>query len=96
MKWLVVEGDAKVYEVLKALKTEYGEELQWMLPYPGDWHILKNYQTALMQAYFDAGLKELAQAAGYACCKHPEVQKDSLFYCGSVGSFVPSHDCHVF
>ena len=36
MKWLVVEGDAKVYEVLKALKNEYGEELQWMLPYPGD------------------------------------------------------------
>ena len=50
MKWLVIEGDAKVYEVLKALKTEYGEDLQWMLPYPGDWHILKNYQTALANA----------------------------------------------
>ena len=36
-----------------------------MLPFPGDWHLLKNYQHALMKAYFDAGLKQLAQAAGY-------------------------------
>ena len=80
MKWLVV-GDAKVYEVLKALKTEYGEDLQWMLPYPGDWHILKNYQTALMQAYFDAGLKELAQAAGYPVASIQSCSKFKRTHC---------------
>ncbi len=32
MQWLVVEGDAKVYEFLQALKFEYGEELQWVAP----------------------------------------------------------------
>ena len=42
-QWLLVEGDNKVYEILQALKYEYGEELQWVLPYPGDWHLLKNY-----------------------------------------------------
>jgi len=49
------------------LKFEYGEELKWLLPYPGDWHMLKNFQIAcaLMKPYFDAGLKSLAQAAGY-------------------------------
>ena len=81
MKWLVVEGDAKVYEVLKALKNEYGEELRWMLPYPGDWHILKNYQIAIMQAYFDAGLKELAQAAGYPVASIQSCSKFKRTHC---------------
>ena len=35
-QWLLVEGDNKVYEILQALKCEYSEELQWVLPYPGD------------------------------------------------------------
>ena len=33
---LVVEGDAKVYDILQCLKHEYGDELSWVLPYPGD------------------------------------------------------------
>ena len=64
-KWLVVEGDGKIYEILQSLKFEYDEELKWLLPYPGDWHMLKNFQIALMKPYFDAALKSLAQAAGY-------------------------------
>ena len=32
---------------------------------PGDWHILMNFQKALMKPYFDAGLKDLAKSAGY-------------------------------
>ena len=47
-KWLVVVGDAKVYDVLQSLKHEYGEDLKWLLVYPGDWHLLKNYQLSLM------------------------------------------------
>ena len=62
---LVLAADAKLYEVLQSLKHEYGEELKWLLPFPGDWHMLKNYQIALMKPYFDAGLRELARAAGY-------------------------------
>ena len=65
MKWLVLEGDAKLYEVVKSLQFEYGEEMSWVIPYPGDWHMLMNYQSALMKAYYDAGLKALAKAAGY-------------------------------
>ena len=55
MRWLVLEGDAKLYEVLKNLTFEYGEELNWLIPYPGDFHILMNYQKALMKPYYDAG-----------------------------------------
>ena len=64
-QWLIVEGDAKTYEILKSLKCEYGEDLSWLIPYPGDWHMLYNYQYPLMKAYYDAGLKSLAQAAAY-------------------------------
>ena len=49
MQWLLLEGDAKLYEVMKAF--EYGDELSWIIPYPGDWHMLINYQSALMEAY---------------------------------------------
>ena len=40
-KWLVVVGDAKVYDVLQSLKHEYGEDLKWLVVYPEDWHLLK-------------------------------------------------------
>ena len=29
-------ADAKLYEVIQALKHEYGEELRWVFPFPGD------------------------------------------------------------
>ena len=62
-QYLVVAGDAKVYELLQSLKFEYGEDLNWLIPFPGDFHLLMNYQSALMKPYFDAGLKSLAEAA---------------------------------
>ena len=45
---LAVEGDAKVYNILKSLKFEYGEEYEWLIPYPRDWHMLENFQNVLM------------------------------------------------
>ena len=64
-EYLVIEGDQKLYEVLQFLKFEYGKELDCTIPMPGDWHLLKNYQSAIMKPYFDAGLKDLAKVAGY-------------------------------
>ena len=64
-EYLVVEGDQKLYDILQSLKFEYGKELDWVIPFPGDWHLLKNFQVALIKPYFDAGLKDLAKAAGY-------------------------------
>ena len=58
----IVDGP---YERLQSLKTEYGNDLTWMIPFPGDWHVLKNYQEVLIKAYYDAGLSELAIASGY-------------------------------
>ena len=42
---VVVVGDGKTYRYhLLNLKKLYGSSLSWMLPFPGDWHILKNLQ----------------------------------------------------
>ena len=61
---LVIAGDA-IYNVLTTIKREYGDEFKWLIYYPGDWHMLGNFQKAIMKPYFDAGLKELAKTAGY-------------------------------
>lgn len=55
-KWLLVVGDAKTYDLLQEI---YGDHFKWLLPFPGDWHILLNYQKVLMKVYADAGLTKL-------------------------------------
>ena len=64
-KWVIVVGDAKTYDLLHSLCIEYGTHLRWLLPFPGDWHVLFNYQKAIMKAYSDAGLVHLAKESGH-------------------------------
>ena len=47
---IVVAGDAKTYLWLRELKQLCGSEL--------DWHVLNNYQKALMKVYYEGGLKD--------------------------------------
>ena len=63
---LCVVGDGKTYDHLHALKVEYDKELSWLVPLPGDWHILKNYQEVLLKVYFEGGLKDMAKLSGYS------------------------------
>ena len=63
LKWIVVVGDAKTYDITQKIKKEY--YLHWLVIFPGDWHILYNYQKAIIKAYWDAGLMQLAQVAGF-------------------------------
>ena len=60
-KWIIVVGDAKTFDILQDLKSEFGSQMGWMLPFPGDWHILYNYQKVLLKIYGDAGLLQLEQ-----------------------------------
>ena len=64
-KWILLEGDQDTYNRLQLIKTEYGNDLSWLIPIPGDWHFLKNYQEVLLKIYLDAGLGDLAKASGY-------------------------------
>ena len=61
---LIVAGDAKTYQHLQQIKREYGEQVSWSIPSPGDFHILMNYLPVLSEVHFDVGLKEVA----VACC----------------------------
>lgn len=45
--FLVLEGDAKTYEIIQNIKEEYGKDLNWLYAYPGDWHLLKIIRTVL-------------------------------------------------
>ena len=45
---VVVVGDGKSYDLVIKLKAEYGTALNWVLPYPGDWHILKIFCPFLL------------------------------------------------
>ncbi len=35
--------------------------LHGVIPYLGDWHVLKNFQEVIMKIYWDASLKEVAK-----------------------------------
>lgn len=41
-KYMVMVGDAKTNNIFCKLKSEYSEELSWVIPFPGDCHLLKN------------------------------------------------------
>ena len=55
----------KTYVRIRDLKHEYGSELDWLIPFIGDWHLLSNYQSVLMKVYYDTGVKDLAESSGH-------------------------------
>ena len=79
LEHLVVVGDAKTYNHLQTLKLDYSSELSWLQPFPGDFHILKNFQPVLSKIYFDAGLKQIAAASGHRGETLTSIQKCSHF-----------------
>ena len=48
-----------------SLRRQYGSHMQCLLPFPGDWHILYNYQKVLHKVYGEAWLLEVAKVAGH-------------------------------
>ena len=42
---LVLVGDQKTYVQIRDMKHEYRSELDWLIPFISDWHLLSNYQS---------------------------------------------------
>ena len=40
VNYLSVTGNAKTFELLRKLKDEYSQDLEWLISYPRDWHVL--------------------------------------------------------
>ena len=51
-QYLPIAADAKLYDIIQALKHEYGEDLKWLIPTPGDWHMLKKLSGCLNETLF--------------------------------------------
>ena len=57
---IVVGGDGLTIDYIMKLKSKYKDYWGWVIPYLGDWHVLKNYQEVLLKIFWDAGLKQVA------------------------------------
>ena len=65
LRHLIVVVDAKIFPILQPIKQEDQATFEWLIPFPGDFHLLMNYQKVIMKIYWDAGLKQIAEASGF-------------------------------
>ena len=62
---MLVAGDTKTYLRFKC-RPVYGSEVDWLIPFIGDWHVLYNYQKMSSELH---GLKHWEKCIDLLCCK---------------------------
>ena len=61
LEHVVICGDAKIYDHVTSLKEQYGNDLDWVIPFIGDLHVLMSLEKALMKIYWSSGLSTLGK-----------------------------------
>ncbi len=57
--YVVLTGDGKTYEHLMEIKRLYGNSLDKLLIFPGDWHTLKKFSACINPFVPDPALKRV-------------------------------------
>ena len=56
-KHLVVSADLKSFQMICSIKDDYREEMDWLLPYLADMHILMSYFAGVLGRHWHAGVE---------------------------------------
>ena len=62
---VVVGGDQQTYALIKNLMGKFPTTFSWIIPVPGDWHLLKCAAESIRDMLWDGGLHQLAMS-----CQH--------------------------
>ena len=61
----LIAGDQQTYALMQTLIKKNPECYGWVLPYIGDWHLLKNCAETIRDMLWAGGLQHLANQCGY-------------------------------
>lgn len=56
----VVAGDQKLFAHMCSIKETHPKEFEWLIPIPGDWHMMMNLQQPIIDEYWGLGLMNVA------------------------------------
>ena len=56
----IVFGDQKCFDQMVRVQEENPVEYDWLVPFPGGWHLLKCLQNPLFDEYWELGLRNIA------------------------------------
>ena len=62
---VIIGGDQQTYAIVKNLMKKFPNTFDWIIPVPGDWHLLKNAAETLRDMLWDGGLRILSNACGH-------------------------------
>ena len=67
----IVCGDQQTYSIICNLVLKYPDTYEWIIPMPGDWHLLKLAAETLRDVLWDGGMHDLAKL----CNHHKELNR---------------------
>ena len=60
---VMVVGDQEIWKLLWEAKAREAEKYKWMMPWPGDWHLMNHALDGIYRKWGGLGIMDLAKAA---------------------------------